>query len=241
MQGLFGDLGVDVSTRTGRNTPAARTVEYNSRVDRASSDFDQRHNLVFYSTWDLPSPARQGWKRVVLDGWRFAQIAGFRSGFPFTVLAGNCLGDNCTPAANALQLVGNRPNLIPGKSGRADLPARGGRILLDATAFVNPPPGVLGSVGRNAFAGPGFWNVDLSLAKSFRPRSWARIAQPAAPRRSFQCVESCQSGGARIEPGGRPQFRLRAVFPPGNGDGLSGAGAARRIAAKNSIAIKLVF
>jgi hypothetical protein len=178
LEGLFGDLGPEFSSQGGRNVVAARTVEYNSRVDRASSDYDQRHNLVFYSLWEAPWFRRGGWTSHFLGGWRFSQIAGFRSGFPYTVLAGGCFQD-CPPPAPGPQIVKYRPNLQAGTNGEIDAPARGGRLLLNPAAFANPAPNVLGNVGRNAFPGPGFWNVDLSLSKSFRPASWpeSRIVQ----------------------------------------------------------------
>jgi hypothetical protein len=178
LQGLFGDLGPEFSSQGGRPVVAARTVEYDSRVDRASSDYDQRHNLVFYSLWELPWLHRRGWTSHLMRGWRFSQIAGFRSGFPYTVLAGGCF-QNCPPPAPGPQIVQNRPNIKAGTNGEINTPARGGRLLLNPAAFVNPAPNVLGNVGRNAFTGPGFWNVDLSLAKSFRPASWpeSRIVQ----------------------------------------------------------------
>jgi len=36
-----------------------------------------------------------------------------------------------------------------------------------AFAFKVPPHGSVGDLGRNSIAGPGFWNVDFSIAKSF--------------------------------------------------------------------------
>jgi hypothetical protein len=36
------------------------------------------------------------------------------------------------------------------------------------TAFANPAPGTFGEVGRNTLLGPGYSNVNMSLAKEFR-------------------------------------------------------------------------
>ena len=39
--------------------------------------------------------------------------------------------------------------------------------LLDPDAFAAPVGGVLGTSGRNAFAGPGFYSLDISLSRKF--------------------------------------------------------------------------
>ena len=44
----------------------------------------------------------------------------------------------------------------------------GGQLLLNAADFANAAASTLGNSGRNAFTGPGFYSVDLSLARSFR-------------------------------------------------------------------------
>src|SRR5260221_162982 len=69
---LFTRIGPD----TTRSEYAAFSHQFDSRGDRGNSDFDQRHNLVFFSIWDLPGPLRD---------WRFSQLAAFRSGFPYSV------------------------------------------------------------------------------------------------------------------------------------------------------------
>src|SRR5207244_8165729 len=53
----------------------------------------------------------------------------------------------------------------------AGTPAEDGAVaLLNPAAFAAPPAGVLGNTGRNAFRGPGLWNIDLSISRSFRVR-----------------------------------------------------------------------
>jgi hypothetical protein len=46
-------------------------------------------------------------------------------------------------------------------------PIPGGVILLDRTQFRTPAAGRMGDAPRNYFRGPGFWNVDLALSRSF--------------------------------------------------------------------------
>jgi hypothetical protein len=171
LQGQFEDLGFVGNAGSGSPNLAALTRQFDSRADRGSSDFDQRHNLVFYSIWDLPGSSLGGWRRRLFGGWEAAQIAGFRSGFPYNLISSGAPACAAVPAnAVEAQLANNRPNLIPSSpplilSPSAQIP--GGVQLLNPSAVCDPPPGVLGTVGRNSLIGPGFWNVDASIAKSF--------------------------------------------------------------------------
>ncbi len=135
------------------------TQQFNSSLDRGLSDFDQTHNLV----WNLIAQSPEGapwWARQ----WQLASLAGIRSGFPFTVF------DSSAYTSSFGLLYANRPNLA-GPVGGAELaspqPAPGGLVLLDRTKFSDPAPGQIGNLSRNAFRGPKFWNLDLSLSRSF--------------------------------------------------------------------------
>ena len=148
------------SGSTGR---AAFTEQFNPQVDRGNSDFDQRHNLVLFSYWNLPVPFAGSKFAALFRDWTVAEMAAFRSGFPYTVFG------TSTVAAGEGQLLNNRANIInPNQAVLANpVPAPGGMLLLNAAAFSEAGPSVLGNSGRNAFIGPGFYSVDVSLARSF--------------------------------------------------------------------------
>lgn len=139
-------------------------------MDRGNSDFDQRHNLVLYSTWQLPEVGSR-WVRALTQDWQFAQLAAFRSGFPFTVF-----GRDSEPSPSDIdcpqlcgRILGNRPGLVlPGDTELRPLISKpGGLQILNSNAFnPNPGAGVVGDLGRNSLMGPGFWNVDFSLSRS---------------------------------------------------------------------------
>jgi len=132
----------------GLTTRFARfPVEFDPASNRGPADFDQRHNLTV-----LGQAERRG--------WRLAAVFAARSGFPFTVLA---------PAQGVTNLVDQRANRV-GSGFRRNEPAAGGKLLLDAGAFAPPAPGQLGDSGRNAFTAPGFFNLDLGLARAVRVR-----------------------------------------------------------------------
>ena len=68
-------------------------------------------------------------------------------------------------------ILKNRPDLRDPSKVRAGQTVPGGVRLLNAAAFANAAPSTLGNVGRNAFSGPGFYNVDVNLGRSF-PIPW---------------------------------------------------------------------
>jgi hypothetical protein len=139
---------------------SAFTEQFNSSMDRASADFDQRHNLMFFSVVDLPRPQSPSVLSYILRDWKFAQLAALRSGMPYTIFV------PVSPATGILnqraQLIGP-PLLYVGEG----TPAAGGVRLLNASAFAAPPAGQVGNTGRNAFRAPGFYSFDISLSRSF--------------------------------------------------------------------------
>jgi hypothetical protein len=152
---LFTRIGPDST----RSEYAAFSHQFDSRSDRGNSDFDQRHNLVFFSIWDLPGP---------FHDWRFSQLAAFRTGFPYSVR--EPIGfDSDNPEI----LYNGRADVVDPKHVMLASPivVPGGKILLNTNAFAPSPEGRQGNTGRNAFPGPGLYNLDISLSRSF-PLHW---------------------------------------------------------------------
>ncbi|MBX7172256.1 MAG: TonB-dependent receptor [Pyrinomonadaceae bacterium] len=130
--------------------------EFNARNERASSDQDIRHNFVLdigydlsFSRWFSNAPKR------LVDGWQFNSITQIRTGFPVNVnRTGGTFGG-----------FSFRPSLKTGVSTRClnyNLP----NCQFNAAAFFDPGTGVFGNLGRNALRGPGFSQVDFSIAKN---------------------------------------------------------------------------
>jgi len=153
------------SIQTGEGTGQRSTFseQFNPNADRGNSDFDQRQNLVLFSYWNLPSPFAASKAGILLRDWTFAELAAFRSGLPYTVYG----------VSNAIQgqglILNNRANILDGNQTVFANPAAvtGGVQLLNPAAFGEPAASTLGTSGRNAFTGPGFYSLDLSLARSF--------------------------------------------------------------------------
>jgi len=158
LTGDFFDLNFSAIGATGETGPrSAFTQQYNSNGDRASSQFDQRHNLFLVGIWRSQSR----WRAA--RGWTVSGLAALRTGTPYSVLATS----PDVPDSGG-EILNQRANLIgPGAVYGNPLPAAGGVYLLNAAAFGVPAANQTGTTGRNAFRGPGLYDLDTSVARSF--------------------------------------------------------------------------
>jgi hypothetical protein len=150
---------IRLTAREVRVDTSAFSQEFDSSADRGNSDYDQRHNLVLSGILEVPSSRGRSLAGAVTRNWRISSLAAFRSGFPYTVFA-----------QNTGTILNNRASLIA-DGALAGAEVDGGRLLLDSSAFARPATGLVGNLGRNAFRGPGFYNIDASLSRSF-PAPW---------------------------------------------------------------------
>ena len=162
LAGTFFDFNTLASAqKTDYQFISSFTRQFASGLDRGNSDFDQRHNLVFFGTYQSPI-IRPGRFTAFLRNWRVSALGAIRSGLPFTVYAP---GDYTASIPEIF--VNQRANLIDPAAVHVSKPVAGGRLLLNSSAFSYPGPNVIGNSGRNAFIGPGLFNMDASVARSF--------------------------------------------------------------------------
>jgi hypothetical protein len=130
----------------------------NLRLDRGNSAYDARHRFVLSALYELPFfKSGAGVARNVLGNWQVNGILTWQTGFPFTVL------DTSDP--NRDGQATDRPNQVGNPFGPG---TRTPQKWFDAAAFVHPPAGTNGLVGRNSLEGPGISNLDFSVFKNFR-------------------------------------------------------------------------
>jgi hypothetical protein len=144
---------------------------FNPNQDRASGDWDVRHNLtgsVVYNFADWKGG--NGFGKALLNGWQVSSILQTRTGLPTNVqLISGFFG------------LPMRPNYVPGvnTNGSANWP--NGNYNLNA--FAVPPgyngewgaPENIGTVGRNALRGPGFFQWDFSAMKNFQIKESVKL------------------------------------------------------------------
>jgi hypothetical protein len=156
--GEYFDLGFSNQTdRTGRSYYGSFTFPGDTRSDRGNSDFDQRQNLVGWASFLLPG-RRAGILAPLFRNWSTTAVFALRSGLPYTVYAGE---------SNCQYLCNTRADLVSSAHATVNIPVNGGIQVLNPAAFGVPIGNRNGNIGRNAFEGPGFSNLDLSVSRSF--------------------------------------------------------------------------
>jgi hypothetical protein len=144
----------------------------NLRSEWASSDSDLRHNLVFSGVYNLPLGRGQAigshWGTVanaILGGWRYSPVLRMETGNPVNVV-------------RATNPNSDFPGLRPDVTGDPNLPRKQRNYLqwFNTAAFTIPADlqnsNDPGDAGRNIVIGPGYINLDSSLAKDFAIEKW---------------------------------------------------------------------
>jgi len=153
-----------IQSTADSNGRATFSRQFDPQADRGNSDFDQRHNLVIFSYWKLPAPFARSKAAFLFRDWMVSELAAFRSGFPFTVIGTT----NAIPGLGLGLILNNRPNILDPRQTvfASPIPGPGGERLLNPAGFAEAADSTLGNAGRNAFRGPGFYNLDVSIARS---------------------------------------------------------------------------
>jgi Carboxypeptidase regulatory-like domain/TonB-dependent Receptor Plug Domain len=143
---------------------------YNIAANRASSNFDLRHNFSISYVYALPLfKGSSGLVHMLLGGWQVSGITVAQTGTPFSVTDGLPLfGDNAG-VANGTG-TGARPDLAgnphTGFTANQDTNNRG-PLAYNPAAFTAPTGLTFGDVGRNTLNLPGRINFDFGTSKRF--------------------------------------------------------------------------
>jgi Carboxypeptidase regulatory-like domain/TonB-dependent Receptor Plug Domain len=148
---------------------------YNLNAYRASSNFDQRHNVTLAYVYDLPFLQKgQSLSHKLLGGWEWSGITLIQSGSPFSVYNGGftATGDNAG-VGNGFATGGSYPDIVGNPSKGASASALAGQIPGFSSLYYNPdvfvqPTGLtFGDAGRNILRNPWRTNFDMALLKHF--------------------------------------------------------------------------
>jgi hypothetical protein len=229
--------------------PNATQPDDSTRPDReyADANFDVRHRLVWYWSCDLGGRAEK--PRGFRKGWALDGIVTVSSGMPFNV---NYLFED---DFNGSGEFFGRPDQV----GDPFSGTNGRDRFLNLAAFQAPctPDGNgscaggqhFGNVGRNAFDGPGYFNVDLSLVKNtalsgrvnlqlridvFNVLNRANFANPLLPNFA---VDFLQNGIDPATNRGVGYLGLTATPDVATGNPFLGGGGPRQV----QVAAKLSF
>jgi hypothetical protein len=137
------------------------------RNNYGNADYDIRHSLLADFLWEMPWRFRNRGVNLLAGGWTLSSKFIVRSGSPFSVTDGQLLG-LLSPAiaANVQNGVGPLlaevlgPVSIHCGSGAVDAPC------FTTSQFATPTSQTgFGNYARNAFFGPGYFDIDTSLYK----------------------------------------------------------------------------
>lgn len=127
---------------------------FNPSYDNGWCAYYNRHNLTANTTYTLPFR-----KNRLVQGWEVSGIVTSHTGYPVTITDG---------FAQAYSGGGaNRPDVAAGCTNNPKL-STGDTVqhYFNTACFTLPAVGVLGDLARNTLIGPGFADVDTSLAKT---------------------------------------------------------------------------
>ncbi len=147
---------------------------FNPSADKGPSAFDVKHGFGLSVAQDLHLESMeflQPVSRKVTDGWELLSISSISSGSPFTVYSGiqqTGYGSNGVDRPDQIA----KPKLSTARKNREDYFGEGKN---NGSDFFNIPTGVaggtgpnegrFGTLGRNSFRGPAFYNFDFALIK----------------------------------------------------------------------------
>ena len=155
--------GGQIGNQDFENGFGSATDWWNPQAELGPSSFDVRHSFVFNAVYQLPfGRNRTGTAAAIVGGWQVGVIATLASGVPFTPY----IGYDYAKDGSSDQTM-QKPDWAAGRNG-ANAIIGAPDNWFDSTAFVLPPPGEYGAVGRNSLRGPDLKLVDLSIFKNVK-------------------------------------------------------------------------
>jgi len=169
-----------IDDSTDLSTLLAPQDNNNPNGDRGNSSFDQRHRWITSAVFVSPHQTRDaGFWKAFFGGFTVAPVIEVASGRPYNVLIGydsNLDFGSATGRPSFVALHGNPP-----PAGSTTSPYIKGVAFTVPNQCVNsqeqafgpfpfvpsPPYGCVGTLGRNAFTGPGFFQMDLRISRTF--------------------------------------------------------------------------
>lgn len=133
------------------------------RLNYGPSDYDSRHNIGMNYTWLPPVKGSNLLMREALSGWALSGTIYAKSGVAFSVIRGSMSG-YVTNGTNAGSVLGA---FLGGTLPKCQSPAV---KCLSSTMFAAQSKQYLygfGNQARNSYRGPGYFDSDMQLSKSF--------------------------------------------------------------------------
>jgi len=134
-------------------------------LNYSNADYDLRHSLNASYVWDLPFKANNRLLNQAIGGWEVSGTFFYHTGFPFSIVDGTSRLANQGKNMQFLTVLATPTTTVPRQCGSSAVNVP----CFTPGEFV--PAGqatTFGTLPRNSFRGPGYFNTDLSLRKHFR-------------------------------------------------------------------------
>jgi hypothetical protein len=157
-------LTVDTTPSSGPGAPYAYPIYQPNfkALDVGPTDFDRRSVFSGSYLWAFPSP--QGSARIlraVVNGWQVTGIFQIETGAPLTITAGKDV--SMTGLNQDRALYNGQKAYGPGACNTT----ASCKNYLNPTAFALPKTGNFGNVVKGSFRGPGYFDWDAGIMRSF--------------------------------------------------------------------------
>jgi hypothetical protein len=199
----------------------------NFKGDYGQSDYDNRQTLVGQISYDIPAVQSL---ELVTSGWQLNSALAFHTGFPFTVLSNNQTDNTDENNQRANQVsdpyAGHRKRKV-------------GADWLNPKAFVEPTAGTWGTSRRNAYVGPGFSDVDLSIFKNTKIAERVNVQFRVEFYNLFNYINFAPPGGAGFNPNQTTYTGTQLNDTIGDFNGAPGIGTGEPF--NTQLALKLTF
>jgi hypothetical protein len=131
-------------------------------LNKQRAGFDRTHTFQLYYVYQLPFGKGHAWLNHgvgnwIAGGWQLTSTISRFSGLPFTV--GTSANVNAGGQGNTANQINPTVAILGGHDQQ--------NPYFDGSAFANPANGTLGSTGRDILRGPGLFNINQSVSRTF--------------------------------------------------------------------------
>ncbi len=154
--------GIDNANGDNGDGSLWRAYPVSYALDKQLSGINRQQTLNVYFVYNLPfgkghTMLTRGAGALIAGGWQISGIVSRFSGLPFTVGTSSSVnaggqGASATQINPVVKILGGHDANTP---------------YFDGSAFVNPPTGVLGTTGRNLLIGPGYFQMNANITRTF--------------------------------------------------------------------------
>jgi len=139
-----------------------RVYPLSFNLDKRLSGINRQQTLNIYWVYNLPfgkghTMLSTGPAAYIVGGWQISGILARYSGLPFSIGTASNInaggqGASATQIDPVVKILGGHDQYHP---------------YFDGSAFVNPPTGVLGTTGQDLLIGPGYFQLNGSITRTF--------------------------------------------------------------------------